>query len=107
MAQYTFEREARTPFSETYAVREAERDVARVDLHFGQSGIVHGTLCVPDAYGEQQIEELIAEIDARLVLAADANREDFVVTVWRGQRVGVYSEELDGDDGDTNGTFPG
>jgi hypothetical protein len=105
MGRYTFERESRTPFSETYIVQDAGSDAARVDIHFAQSGIVHATLCVPAAYGEDAVEELIAEIDERLVLAADAYRDDFVVTVWRGERMGVYSEETD-DESDTNGASP-
>jgi hypothetical protein len=106
MSRYTFERESRTPFSETYVIEDAGADVARVDVHFAQSGIVHATLCVPASYGEEAVEELIAEIDERLVLAADAYRDDFVVTVWRGERMGVYSEETEEDDPDSNGAGP-
>jgi hypothetical protein len=105
MSRYTFERDARTPFSESYVVQDGETDVGRVDIHFAQSGMVHATLCVPSAFDEDAVEELIAEIDERLVLAADAYRDDFIVTVWRGERMGVYSEETE-DDADTNGAGP-
>jgi hypothetical protein len=106
MSNFTFERESRTPFSEAYIIRDSASEAGRVDIHFSQSGIVHATLCVPAAYGEDAVEELIAEIDERLVLAADAYRDDFVVTVWRGERMGVYSEETDEDESDTNGASP-
>lgn len=107
MSDYTFERDARTPYSESYTVEEAGGEIGRVDLHFAQSGIVHATLCVPQDFDEENVESLIAEIDERLVLAADAFRDDFVVTVWRGTRMGVYSEEIDGDDDEeSNGTAP-
>jgi hypothetical protein len=107
MPDYTFDRESRTPFSEAYVVQEAGDEVGRVDIHFAGSGIVHATLCVPRDYDESDIEELIAEIDERLVLAADAYRDDFVVTVWRGSRMGVYSEETgDEEDEDANGATP-
>jgi hypothetical protein len=105
MSRYTFEREARTPFSESYTVEDAGTEVGRVDIHFAQSGMVHATLCVPAAFDEIAVEELIAEIDERLVLAADAYRDDFIVTVWRGERMGVYSEESD-DEPDGNGASP-
>jgi len=39
------------------------------------------------------IEDLIAEVDARIVSTADEYREDFVVSVWRGEEFGTYSEE--------------
>ncbi len=107
MADYTFDRESRTPYSESYVVQDAGDDIGRVDIHFAGSGIVHATLCVPQDYDENDIEELIADIDERLVLAADVYRDDFVVTVWRGMRMGVYSEETDDDEPeDGNGATP-
>jgi hypothetical protein len=42
---------------------------------------------------EDEIQELISEIDERLVMSNDPYREDFVVTVWVGRQAGVYSEE--------------
>ena len=106
MARYQFERESRTPFSETFTVEEEDDEVARVDLHFTGSGIVHATLCVPEGYDEDEIQELIAEIDERLVLTTDPYRDDFVVTVWRGERVGIYSEEDDEEEGGDGGEEP-
>jgi hypothetical protein len=103
--EYTFERESRTPFSEAWSVETDGEAVGRVDLHFTQSGAVHATLCVPRDFDDDDIEELIAEIDERLVLPADAYRDDFVVTVWRGERAGVYSEEMEEEEG-SNGAGP-
>jgi len=106
MADYTFERETRTPFSEAFVVKDGGRDAGRLDLHFAGSGIVYATLCVPLGVDEDAVHELIAEIDERLVLTTDPYRDDFVVTVWRGAKAGVYSEELDEEDDDTNGASP-
>jgi len=92
MAEYQFERESRTPFSESYTVEDGDA-VARVDIHFTASGIVCATLCVPVEFDEDDIQDLIGEIDERLVLTTDPYRDDFVVTVWRGAQAGVYSEE--------------
>ena len=105
MADYSFERETRTPYSEAFVVKDAGRDAGHLDLHFAGSGVVHGTLCVPIAFDEDALEELIAEIDERLVLTTDPYREDFVVTVWRGAKAGVFSEEF-GEEDDTNGASP-
>lgn len=102
MSDYQFERESRTPYSEAYTV-EADGDViGRADIHFTPSGIVYATLCVPQDFDEEGIQDLIGEIDERLVLSTDAYRDDFVVTVWRGVPAGVYSEE-DEDEGDDEG----
>jgi hypothetical protein len=100
MSDYTFERESRTPFSEVWTVQVEGDEIGRVDLHFAASGFVHATLCVPREFDDDDIEDLVAEIDERLVLPVDAYREDFVVTVWRGEKAGVFSEELELDDDD-------
>ena len=93
MTEYQFERESRTPYSESYTI-EAKGDViGRVDIHFTASSIVHATLCVPADFDDDDIQDLIGEIDERIVLTTDVYRDDFVVTVWRGVQAGVYSEE--------------
>src|SRR4029078_3456848 len=93
MSDYTFERESRTPYSESYSIEESGEPVGRVDLHFTPSSMVHATLCVPEDFDDDDIQDLIGEIDERLVLSTDVYRDDFVVTVWRGAAAGVYSEE--------------
>ena len=98
MGQYEFERDVRTPHSESYTISSEGEAVARADLHFAPGGAVHATLCVPEGFDEEAIEELIADVDERLVLTADPERADFVVTVWRGSLAGVYSEDDDDDD---------
>ena len=92
MAEYNFERESRTPYSESFVIEADDDDVGRVDLHYTPS-ITYGTLCIPDSLSEDEIQELISEIDERLVMSNDPYREDFVVTLWVGRQAGVYSEE--------------
>lgn len=100
----TFERECRTPNSETYSLWEEDGLIGRIDLHY-QGSNVYGTLCTTADAGEERIQELIDAIDERLVMTADPFREDFVVTVWKGSPGGVYSdseddeEEEDGEEG--------
>lgn len=98
MTDYQFERESRTPYSEAYTVEENGDVVARVDVHFTHAGIVYATLCVPQDFEEDDVQDLIGDIDERLVLSTDPYRDDFVVTVWRGTQAGVYSEESDDED---------
>ena len=99
MAEYSFERECRTPHSESYAIEsENGDDIGRVDLHFTPS-VAYATLCTSEGLTEDDVQELIGQIDERLVMTSDPYREDFVVTVWTGRESGVYSDE-DDDEGD-------
>lgn len=91
-----FERIARTPQSEAWRIETESAVIGRVDLHF-TGAKAYGILIVHTSVPEEDIEELIAEVDARLVSTADEYREDFVVTVWRGTEFGTYSEDDAGD----------
>ncbi|MSQ31235.1 MAG: hypothetical protein EXR64_04305 [Dehalococcoidia bacterium] len=94
MTDYHFERVARTPQSESWRVETDAAAIGRVDLHFTDAK-AYGTLVVHSSLPEAEIEALISEIDARLVSTADEYREDFVVTVWRGEEFGTFSEDDD------------
>ena len=99
MASYTFERETRTPQSETFVIESNGDEVARVDLHYSGT-TAYATLCVPSDFDDDAIEELIGEIDERLVMSWDPLRDDFIVTVWAGREIGVFSESGDDDEDD-------
>jgi hypothetical protein len=92
MPGYKFERECRTPQSESYIIEVEDDEVGRFDVHF-TPGVAYATLCVGDSLSEEDIRELINEIDERLVLSTDPFREDFVITVWAGREAAVYSDE--------------
>lgn len=95
MTQYNFERECRTPYSESFSIESEDGSaIGRVDLHFTPS-IAYATLCTNDGFSEEDIQDLIGQIDERLVVTTDPFREDFVVTVWSGRETGVYSDEDD------------
>ncbi|HEX6030537.1 MAG TPA: hypothetical protein VFY90_03830 [Tepidiformaceae bacterium] len=92
-----FEREVRTPHSETYTILEDGGIVGRIDIHY-QGANVHGTLCTTADANEERIQALIDAADERLVMTADPYREDFIVSVWRGSPAGVYSDSDDDED---------
>jgi hypothetical protein len=94
MAEYRFEREARTAQSEQWVIETPEHSIGRVDLHFTES-TTYATLAVHNSIGDDEVQTLIAEIDDRIVMSADPYREDFIVTVWRGAEAGVFAEEAD------------
>ncbi|MXY78323.1 MAG: hypothetical protein F4Y94_01145 [Chloroflexi bacterium] len=89
---FSYERESRTPQSEAYVIENEQGSRARADLHFTPS-IVYSTLCVPADWSEDDIRDVIADLDDRIVRTADPFREDFVVTVWSGDELAVYSDE--------------
>lgn len=92
MTEYKFERECRTPHSEAYLIISNNERLGRVDLHFTPS-IVYATLCVTQNLTQEAIDDLIDIIDEELVMSADVARDDFIVTVYQGREVGVFSDE--------------
>src|SRR5256885_2361608 len=97
MADYQFERETRTANSEAFVIESAGDEVGRVDLHYANA-TAYATLCVPESFNDEQIEELIGQIDERIVMSWEPLRDDFIVTVWTGHEVGIFSENGDDDD---------
>lgn len=101
MAEYHFEREARTPQSEAYSIDDGEHSIGRVDLHFTSSA-TYGTMAVHTSITDEAVQELLASIDEHLVSSADPYRENLILTVWRGEEVGVFADDdtYDEDDSD-------
>ena len=101
MADYRFNREARTPYSEVYAIDDGEHALGRVDVHYTGSA-AHATLVVHAALSDEQVQDLLEAIDDQIVTSADPYREDLIVTVWRGEEMGVFADD-DSDDEDGDG----
>ncbi len=93
----SFDREVRTPHSESYTVLDDNQIVGRVDLHI-QAPNIHATLCTTADASDERIRELIDAVDEQLAMTADPFREDFVVTVWKGVPAGVYGDADGSDD---------
>ena len=89
---YWFERDCRTPHSESYAVIDDENAIGRVDLHYTPT-MVHGTLCVPESFTTEDIQELVETIDEELVDMVGVVRNEFVVHVFQGREAGVFSDQ--------------
>ena len=98
MADYSFEREVRTPNSEAYTILEDDRPVGRVDLHFTDD-VVHATLAVLESLTQEAVQELIDIIDEDLVDAVGIAREGFIVHVFQGRETGVFSDSDFGENG--------
>ena len=91
MADFTFEREVRTPYSEAYTIQEAERVVGRVDIHFADE-MVHVALAVDESLTQDAIQEIIDTIDEDLLDAVGITRDGFVVHVFQGRETGVFGD---------------
>ena len=96
---FRFEREARTTHSESWVIEDPEHSLGRVDVHFTSSA-TYATLTVHSSVDDEAVQTLIGAIDERIVSTADPYREDLVVTVWRGEQVGVFSDEGDTEEDD-------
>ena len=106
MDNVRFERQFRTQSSDGFRIYDGEEKIGRLDLHYTAT-IVCGTLVVDQGLAEDDILDLTEQIDDELVMSANVQRDDFVVSVFRGQEVGTYSDEFFGDgDGDGDGEAP-
>lgn len=90
MAQFFFEREARTAQSECYTVMTDESAVGRVDIHFADT-VVHATLNVAESITTEEIQDLIDIIDEQLMDSVGITRQEVIVHVHQGRDLGVFS----------------
>lgn len=87
---FHYERESRTPHSECYVIEDEQGRQGRVDLHFA-APLIYATLCVPESWTEEDVQDVIADLDDRIASTADPLRDDLIVTVWRGVELGIWS----------------
>ena len=62
-----------------------------MDLHYAPT-TVHATLCVPESFTTEDIQDLIETIDDELVDMVGVTRDEFVVHVFQGRETGVFSD---------------
>src|SRR3989442_14794259 len=92
-----FERPVRTDSSEIFGIYGGARRVGRIDLHYGRfEG--HGTLLLEVDLTDDELQQVIDQVDEELVQTHDPEREDFLVTGFKSEELGFYSDEFDADD---------
>jgi predicted AlkP superfamily phosphohydrolase/phosphomutase len=99
MESARFERAVRTESSEVFAVYGGARRIGRVDLHYGRFE-VNATLLLEVELTDDDLQQLIDQLDEELVQTHDPEREDFLVTVFKAEELGFYSDEFEADDDD-------
>jgi hypothetical protein len=96
-----YDRLCRTSSSEAYLLSQQEEPIGRIELHF-TTNVVYGLLVIEREMPEEELLDLVEKIDEDLVWSADLPRDDFVVTVYQGREIGVYSDS-DHDEEEDNG----
>ena len=94
-----FERTVRTESSEIFNVFGGARRIGRVDIHYGRFE-VHATLLLDVELTDDELQALIDQLDEELVQTHDPEREDFLVTVFKSEELGFYSDEFESEDDD-------
>lgn len=92
-----FERMVRSESSEVFAVYGGARRIGRVDLHYARFE-THGTLLLEVELTDDEVQQLIDQLDEELVQTHDPEREDFLVTVFKAEELGFYSDEYESDE---------
>lgn len=92
-----FDRRLRTGSSEGYYIIAGKTRLAIADLHFSAT-TVHCTLILEQELARAELARLIDQIDEDLVLSADIPRDNFLVTVYTGKEVGLFSDDYHADE---------
>ena len=92
---YRLSRLVRTQSSEIFLIWEEDRRIGQLDLHFAiESRTIHATLVLEADLPVSVEEELLAQIDDDIVSSylPSFEREDFLVTVFRGEEISNYTD---------------
>ena len=92
---YRLSRLVRTASSEIFLIWEDDRRIGQLDLHYAvESRTVHATLLLEADLTVAVEEELLAQIDDDIVSSylPSFEREDFLVTVFRGEEISNYTD---------------
>lgn len=119
--RYRLSRLVRTQSSEVFLIWEEDRRIGQLDLHYAHTTI-HATLVLEADLPVSVEEELLSQIDDDIVSSylPSFEREDFLVTVFRGEEISTYNDssgalddmddepfEDDEDEDDEDGDGPG
>jgi hypothetical protein len=101
---YRLSRVVRTDTSEIFLAWDGEVRVAQIDLHYG-GDVIHGTVVLERDFSDAEIDDLVEQVDRDIVASylQDYERENFLVSVFRGEEVLTTSDEDLEDEEEGNG----
>lgn len=99
MADFFYEREVRTPYSEAYTIQEGQRQVGRIDIHFAFD-LIHAAIAVDESLTQDEIQDIITYVDEDIIDAVGIPREGFVIHVFQGRETDVYTDDDMDDEGE-------
>lgn len=97
-------RVVRTRSSEVFIIWQGDTRLGQADIHFGDD-LIHATLILEKDLDADQQAELVDTLDHDVVSShlAQFERENFLVTVWRGTEMESFSDgEPDVEDDDSD-----
>jgi hypothetical protein len=86
--EWDLRRTVRTESSEHWLVWRGDTRIGSLDVHFGTA--TFGTLVLEEELSESVLEELVGVLDERV--ASGGKREDFIVSIYHGSDVGMWSD---------------
>ncbi|MCW3061955.1 MAG: hypothetical protein ABIY70_10470 [Capsulimonas sp.] len=91
--RYRLSRLVRTQSSEIFLIWDEDRRIGQLDLHYAHDTI-HATLVLEADLPVNTEEELLSQIDEDIVSSylPSFDREDFLVTVFRGEEISSYTD---------------
>ena len=92
---YRLSRLVRTQSSEIFLIWDEDRRIGQLDLHYAiESRTIHATLILEADLPVTVEEDLLAQIDDDVVSSylPSFEREDFLVTVFRGEEISNYTD---------------
>jgi hypothetical protein len=91
--RYRPSRLVRTQSSEIFLVWDEDRRIGQLDVHYA-ADTIHATLVLEADLPVNTEEELLAQIDEDIVSSylPSFDREDFLVTVFRGEEISSYTD---------------
>lgn len=98
--RFRLTRLVRTNSSEIFLIWEENNRVGQLDLHYAHQTI-HATLILEADLSVTSEEELLTQIDEDIVSSylPSFERDDFLVTVFRGEEISSYTDSQSlGDD---------
>ena len=98
MAELIYQRQFRTPSSESYIIQRDGKPFGHLDLHFGATE-VSGTLILLQEQPDDALLKLVDQIDEDLVVSSDTPRDDLLLTVFKGTEIAFYTDDLQRADG--------